>query len=289
MQALVIVAFVVVAVAVIVVRFVLKQRRRDELGQFALANGLEYSPSDPFGLVDPSFRLFQQGDGRGCENVVWGPWHGLTITEADYWYYTESTDSNGSRTKTYHYFSVALADLDALVPYVRVEKENLLSVVTSHLGFHDIEFESEQFNRMFKVKSEDREFAFKLIDDRMMQWLLSTEGRFGFEVRGGRFLVYSRKLPPTGLIPIFGTAAAFRDHIPRLVWNEYGSGQPAGAQSAAAGQPAPAIPPVQKAAPPAASPPVPASPPGPPGPPGFVNDVMPPAAPAQPPGGASSS
>src|SRR5437879_4335111 len=138
MQALWLVGGIAVLIAFVVLRYVMKQRRRDALGQFALTYHLEYSPADPFGLVDTTFRLFQQGDGRGCENVVWGAWQGLPVKEADYWYYTESTDSNGNRSKTYHYFTVALVDIDADVPYVRVEKENLLSVVTSHLGFHDI-------------------------------------------------------------------------------------------------------------------------------------------------------
>lgn len=270
MQALLFVGAIVLIIAFVVLQYVMKQRRRDALGEFALAHGLEYSTTDPFGLVDRSFRLFQQGDGRGCENVVWGPWQGLPVKEADYWYYTESTDSNGNRTKSYHHFTVALVDIDASVPYVRVEKEDLLSVVTAHLGFHDIDFESEQFNRMYKVKAEDREFAFKLIDDRMMQWLLSVGGQFGFEVRGARCLVYCRKLSPAALIPIFGAAKAFRDHIPRLVWSQYGSGAEAGAQAPAA----PAMP----AQPPApAQPPMPAQPPAPPAgeASAFVNDDLP--------------
>ena len=128
MQALLFVGVVAVIIAFVVLQYVMKQRRRDALAEFATTYRLEYSPTDPFGLVDRSFRLFQQGDGRGCENVVWGAWQGLPVREADYWYYTESIDSNGNRTKSYHYFTVALVDIDAAVPYVRVEKEDLLSV-----------------------------------------------------------------------------------------------------------------------------------------------------------------
>ena len=64
--------------------------------------------------------------------------------------------------------------------------------------------------------------AYQLIDPRMMNWLLSTGGAFGFEVVGPNLLVYSHRRRPTELIPLFGSAQLFRDHIPRLVRTEYG-------------------------------------------------------------------
>ena len=242
MNGLVVVLVVLAVAAGIGISYYLKQKRRDELLVFATQQGMKYSPTDPFGLVDPSFHLFRQGEGRGCENVVWGAWQDVQVTEADYWYYTESTDSQGHRTKDYHRFSVALFQLegDVFVPSVTITKEGLLSTIGDHLGFPDIDFESEDFNRMFNVRSEDREFAFKLIDARMMEWLLSTDGRFGFETFGGKVLVYCRRLPPAGLVPVFGTAKAFHDHIPKLVWTEYhGWGRGGGPQEPAAPPPDP--------------------------------------------------
>ncbi|TMK81669.1 MAG: DUF3137 domain-containing protein [Actinobacteria bacterium] len=155
------------------------------------------------------------GDGRGCENVLSGTWDGLPVREADYWYYTESSDSKGGRSKSYSYFSVVVADLDCSVPRVSISKETLLTRAAEHLGARDLDFESEEFNRMFKVTAQDPQVAYQLIDPRMMNWLLSTGGAFGFEVAGHR-----RR--PTELIPLFGSAQLFRDHIPRLVRTEYG-------------------------------------------------------------------
>jgi hypothetical protein len=117
-----------------------------------------------------------------------------------------------------------LRTLACAVPSVSAEKESLLSKLTEHLGFHDIEFESESFNRMFNVKAADREFAYQLIDARMMRWMESLGGAFGFEVSGPALLVWSGKRRASELIPLFGCAEMFCDHIPRLVWNEYGSG-----------------------------------------------------------------
>jgi hypothetical protein len=199
-----------------------KQKRREALALFALHHRFEFARSDPFGLVGYPFRLMTLGDGRGCENVMWGTWQDLTVKEADYWYYTESSDSDGRTSRSYHHFSIVIADIESILPHVVVGRESALSRFADHLGFRDIEFESEQFNRAFQVKGADREFAYRLIDARMMRWLLASDGRFGFEVLGNAVLVHGPPREPTELIPLLGTAKGFRDHIPRLVWSEYG-------------------------------------------------------------------
>lgn len=198
-----------------------KQQRRASLASFAMQQGLAFSSEDPFGLIGYPFRLFSRGDGRGCENVVYGDWHGMPVQEADYWYYDETTDSQGRRSRSYHRFSVVIASVGVDTPQVSIERESVLSRLADHMGLHDIEFESEDFNRAFQVKAADREFCFKLVDARMMHWLLSTGGMFGFEVVGPWLLVHARRLPPTELIPLIGTARAFGDHIPQLVRTQY--------------------------------------------------------------------
>ena len=225
-----VVVVVLVALAVLAAAwwsYVRKRRRAQALATFASQYDFELSPRDAFDLTSYPFRLFDQGDGRGCENVMAGTWQGLPSKEADYWYYTQSTDSQGRSSRQYHYFSVVVADLECAIPDVLIEKESALSRIADHLGFHDVEFESEDFNRRFRVKAADREFAFKVIDDRMMTWLLSTDGAFGFEGNGGNLLVWTKRLDPSALPRLFGTAKAFVDHVPRLVWNEYGTRQQA--------------------------------------------------------------
>ena len=255
MGVLVVILVAAVVVAGLWYSYYRKKQREQALATFAGQHGLEYSKSDPYGLLSHGFHLFRQGDGRGCEEVLAGTWQGLPVKEADYWYYTQSTDSEGRTSRSYKYFSVIIADLQAAMPYVSVSKESVFSRLADHLGFHDIDFESEQFNREFQVKSPDREFAFKLIDARMIQWLLSTGGTFGFEAQGPNVLVYCHRLKPVGLLPIFGAAKAFQDHVPNLVWTEYGQGvapptQEAPSTSSGAGtlppppsEPEPAVPP----------------------------------------------
>jgi len=200
-----------------------KQKRREALFVFATQHGLGYSRPDPYSIDESyGFTLFGKGDGRGCENVLTGSWQGLPVRGADYWYYEESSDGRGGRSRNYSYFSVVVADLSCSVPHISIERESLLTKLADHLGFHDIDFESEEFNRSFRVRSDDREFAFQLIDARMMQWLLATGGEFGFELRGPNLLTYSRRRGPADLPPLFDVAAGFNANLPRLVHTQYG-------------------------------------------------------------------
>jgi len=200
-----------------------KQKRRESLHTFALQNGLSFSAVDTgdFERRYP-FHLFSMGEGRGCENVLAGLYQGVPVQEADYWYYTTTTDSEGRTTREYSHFSVVVVSLTARMPDVRIERENVLTRLADHLGMEDIEFESEQFNRCFNIKSKDREFAFKLIDDRMMQWLLDAPHKLCCEVNGGAALLYTKRLRADEVPGLLAAAKGFVDHVPRLVWNEYG-------------------------------------------------------------------
>jgi hypothetical protein len=199
-----------------------KEKRRQALALWGLGHGLNFSAADSFGLDRLDFHLFSLGEGRGCENVLSGAWEGVPVQAADYWYYTESNDGHGGRNKEYHRFSVVVASVDGWLPPVRVEHESPLTRLADHVGLRDIDFESEEFNRRFDVTGKDREFAFKLLDGRMLQWLLSTAGSHCYEVSGDRVLAYDKRLPPDKLAPLFFATKGFIDHVPRLVWNEYG-------------------------------------------------------------------
>ena len=198
-----------------------KKQRREALAQMAASLGLSYERTDPYGLVNLPFELFGRGDGQGTENVLDGTWQEVVLKEFDYWYYTESTDSHGATHKDYHYFSCALTEIPIDAAALTIAHENLFTRLGDHLGFQDIQFESEDFNRAYRVKCKDTKFATDLVDGRMMQWLLPQQG-WGFELTGQYLLAYCKRLKPAGLIPLLGTLKAFRDHIPRVVYDLHG-------------------------------------------------------------------
>jgi hypothetical protein len=199
----------------------LKERRRHELAGMAHQLGLAFSRQDPFGLLGLPFALFAKGDGRGIENVLHGTWQGLPLKAFDYWYYERSTDPQGRRTKTYHRFNAVITEIDAACSPLRIERENVLTRVADALGFRDIEFETEDFNRAFQVEGKDRKFASDLCDARMMAWLLRDGGSWSYELVGPWVLVSCKRLRPTQLIPLLGTAKGFVERIPRVVFSLY--------------------------------------------------------------------
>jgi hypothetical protein len=216
--------FVLVAVGVAALAYQAKLRRQKEMGIVARNQGLDFSITDPFDTLGEPFSLLARGDGRGVENVMWGFWHDLEIRAFDYWYYEESTDSNGHRSKTYHRFDCVLAPVEARCPRLEIANENILTRIADAFSFRDIEFESEEFNRRFNVKGDDRHFATAFCDARMMEWLLLHGDGYAFEVVGDRLLCWCRRVKPARIVHLLGTASAFREQIPAVVRSLYPNG-----------------------------------------------------------------
>src|SRR3981081_270403 len=99
-------AVVVAAVAAVVGGFLtsrhLTQKRREALTAVANGLGFRYSPDDPFDTLALPFSLFDRGDGRGVENVLWGMAGNLAVRLCDYRYYDESTPPNRRRPPSHH-------------------------------------------------------------------------------------------------------------------------------------------------------------------------------------------
>jgi hypothetical protein len=222
--ALLFVLFIVAVATGAYVQYYLKKKRREEIATMARQLGLSYSRDDIVGLLGYPFALFRKGDGRGAENLLTGTWQGLPIVEADYWYYDESTDSEGHRSKTYHYFSTAIVKMGAFGSPLTISREDIFTKLADHMGLPDIQFETEEFNQAFNVKCKDRKFANDVIDQRMMQWLLAAGKEWSFEVSGQDILVFCRRRKPMDLLPLLGTAKGFMDHVPRVVYELYGPG-----------------------------------------------------------------
>lgn len=201
--------------------YVAKQRRRDAFALMARQLGLEYAAEDPYGTLSEPFAFFEKGDGRGVENVLSGSWQGVDVRLFDYWYYDDSTDAQGHSSRTYYRFDCVIVPVEAGCPRLTISHENVGTWLANALTFHDIRFESEAFNRQYYVKCSDTKFANDLVDARMIDWLLQHGTGFSFEVAGTEALCYQKKLDPIDVVPLLGTAKAFLDHIPRVVYSLY--------------------------------------------------------------------
>jgi hypothetical protein len=172
------------------------------------------------GLLGYPFELFQRGDGRGVENVVYGDWQETHVIAFDYWYYVESSDGK-TTSRTYYRSDCVLVPVDADCVRLQIGPETFASKVAGALSFHDQQFESEAFNDAFKVACDDARFATALIDARMMEWLLAHGTEYTFEAVGNRVLVAGPKIDPLALTALLRVARGFVQHVPKVVSSMY--------------------------------------------------------------------
>ena len=215
------VVFIVVGSGIAYLSYSLKKKRQEGLAFAAKQLGMQFALDDPFDTLAEPFDLLSKGDGRGVENVMWGTWQDIECRLFDYWYYEESTDAKGGTSRTYYRFDCVLMPIAADCPRLTIDRENMLSRLADALSFHDIQFESETFNRAFKVNCEVPKFANDLIDARMMEWLQATGSGHAYEALGNRVLVAGPKIDPQAFTELLGVARGFVQHVPKVVSSLY--------------------------------------------------------------------
>jgi hypothetical protein len=199
--------------------------REPDIAEVANGAGLHYSPSDPFGCTRVRFRLFSKGDGNGAENVVWRDADdGHTYRAVDFWYCDEVRNDYGDVVhKTYHRFSCALALVGSSWPDITIVREGLIDKALLAVSGGDIDFASEEFNRLFAVYCRDRRFATALLDAGMLELLLSTRGELNFEIKGRWLLVWTNPVRAPLVPGLLGVAERIVAAIPSVVWDLYPS------------------------------------------------------------------
>ena len=152
-------------------------KRRKELAAWASGKGLYFRPERDGGFDEryPDFGCLRRGHSRYASNIAEGDLNGRRVTAFDYRYVTGS----GKNRQTHHFSAVVLRSNVALKP-LRIRSENVFDRVTEFFGLDDIDFESAEFSREFHVKSSDKRWAYDVLHQRTMEFLLSMP-RFSLE------------------------------------------------------------------------------------------------------------
>lgn len=198
-----------------------KFSRRSAVEREARRLGLSFSRRDPFRVLDADFHPFLRfgklpGTQR-VENVVWGVRDGREVRAFDYRRPAEDEIR----------YSCAMVRMPDGWPSLLVRRHGPLDVARNAAGLQRIEFELEEFNRRFEVRSDDRRLASAVIDQRMIGWLLESDPALGFQLQEGWLLAWMPQLPPDELERTLTTVEGFHERIPRAVWSLYGDGSPA--------------------------------------------------------------
>ena len=165
------------------------RKRREELSRLAKSRGLHFDPGRNYGYDAefPGFSCLQRGSRRYAYNILSGEWDDRQFLGFDYHYATHSTDSKGRRKTHHHHFSAVILGSDVPLEPLFLRPEGFFDKLKEFVGFDDIDFESTEFSKAFYVKAADRKWAFDVIHQRTMEFLLASP-RFHMEF-GERWVI----------------------------------------------------------------------------------------------------
>jgi len=197
-------------------------KRRKELAAWAEGKGLAFRPGRDTGF-DERYRTFgclRRGHSRCAHNIVEGDWKGRRVTAFDYRYVTGS----GKSRQTHHFSAIVLRSNVALKP-LRIRSENVFDRVTEFFGLDDIDFESAEFSREFHVKSSDKRWAYDVLHQRTMEFLLSMP-RFSIEFDDRHVIAWrNRRFDVETFESAIAIVEGILDRLPEYVVRQQGGGK----------------------------------------------------------------
>ncbi len=210
-----------VVVAAFVADLWATRRRHERNRAFAASIGWAYQESDPDLIGRWQGEPFGQGSARRATEVLRGRFRGRPVTSFTYRWTTGS-----GKNRTTHTRHVVALDLPAFLPTLQLTPEGFVTAVARALGGQDIRFESEEFNRAWRVQGGDLRFAHGVVHPQMIDRLM----RFplvGSSLRVEGPSVLSWEPGSTDLQRIaerVGALCDLADAVPRHVWQDHGFG-----------------------------------------------------------------
>jgi len=221
--------WIVLLIAVLVVGGIIwgvyaERTRRESFVAFAASIGWTYQ-SDARQLVGRwRGQPFNVGDSRRVPHLLTGDYGGRTAAAFEYQYTTGSGKSRSTTT-----LSVAMLALPTYLPDLEITHEGLGATISKLFGGQDIQFESEEFNKRWRVEASILKTAHDIVHPRFMEFMNSGPSdpiRFeGTDV----WTWHHGGLDTADLHPRLARLAAAVDLVPRHVWQDYGYDPHAGA------------------------------------------------------------
>lgn len=181
--------FIIFAIGIGIFAYIQSEKRKKMLREWAQSKGLQFSPDSDRTFDDsfPAFGCLRRGHSRIAYNLVWGPYHNRHLTVFDYRYKTGS----GKHQQT-HRFTGAMINAGITMPYLAIRREHFFDKVAEFAGFDDIDFEWKEFSDAFHVKSNDKKFAYDVVNSSSMEFLMKIPD-FKLEFAGRMILCYADK------------------------------------------------------------------------------------------------
>jgi len=194
MEPSVIILIVIVIAGVIAFSIYAAAKRRKELHDWADSRGLNFDPGKSHDMDSRyvEFKCLNKGRNRYAYNIITGPLNQREITAFDYRY----TTGSGKNRKTHHLSAIIVVAPIPLEPLF-IRREGFFDKVTEFFGADDIDFESAEFSRKFFVKSTNKKWAYDVIHQRMMEYLLGAPW-FSIQFSGDSIIAWNQRRFTTG-------------------------------------------------------------------------------------------
>ena len=190
-------------------------KRRERMSAFARSQGWGYSPRNDMWANRFTGTPFGTGRNRRARNVLTGDFRGHGIAAFDYSY-----DSNdGDEKKTYS-FAVCAVQIPAPMPFVQLTPKTALGRFEVMLGGQDIELESEDFNRRYRVQARNPKFAYDVLPPRTMEALLRRPA-LHLRLSGADAVCWEvGRHDPVQLLARLDALCALLEGVPSFVWSD---------------------------------------------------------------------
>ncbi len=222
------IAIPVLFVVLIVWSVKANKKRRAQLAAIAASWGWNYAPRDQSLVTRWTVSPFGNGSSRAANHVLWGPTAGPTGTIRQAitfeYQYTISSGSGDNRSSTTYYFHITVVLLPVFTPVLMLTPEGFGASLAKFFGGQDIQFESEDFNKAWRIQSKDLRFAHDIVHPRMMEFLMEprNRGRAINLVGDGVMVVQSGKLMPENVLPMVTRCNEFLELLPAYVLQDRG-------------------------------------------------------------------
>jgi hypothetical protein len=165
------------------------EERRLRFLAYSQQHGFTYYPADPavmarggfwssltsgetgFHTRFATFEPFDRGHSRKTSNLLVKQIGDHVLYAFDYEYKITTSNGKSAQTTTYKH-AIAAARLSLSLPNISMQPETIMHRVGEKFGLRELEFESEEFNKMYFIRSQDDRAAYDILDPQMIEYFL---------------------------------------------------------------------------------------------------------------------
>ena len=210
---------VLVVAGLIALAVITAQRRARLTQEWCAGSGWTVVGADPALAERWRGSPFNVGRRRRASEIVTGRFRGRPATSFTYSYTTGS--GKNQHTVTHHVVALALP---AFLPTLQLTHDGFGADLAKSFGGQDIQFESDVFNKAWRVESSDPRIAHAVLHPRLMERLLAPDARrLRIRIEGSDVLCWrGGRQDLTAIASVATVLADIADSVPRFVWQEHG-------------------------------------------------------------------